>query len=139
MIKIKVKKLSKTAVMPKRMHANDAGFDLTSVSCKIDKEHNLAEVHGTGLAFEIPQGYGMFIFPRSSCYKNNAKMANCVAVIDSNYRGEVHIIFEKPTDYIVGDRIAQAVILPYPQVEYEEVNELQESERGTNGLGSTGK
>lgn len=139
MVKVKVKKLSKMAVMPKRMHPNDAGFDLTSASCKVDKEHHLAEVHGTGLAFEIPEGYAMFIFPRSSAYKNQALMSNCVAVIDSNYRGEVHVIFTKPTDYIVGDRIAQAIILPYPQVEYEEVEELQESERGTNGLGSTGK
>ena len=139
MIKVKVKKLSKTAVMPRRMHANDAGFDLTSASCQVDKEHHLAEVHGTGLAFEIPEGYAMFIFPRSSAYKNQALMSNCVGVIDSNYRGEVHVIFSKPTDYIVGDRIAQAVILPYPEVVYEEVDELSESNRGANGLGSTGK
>ena len=139
MVKVKVKKLSKMAVMPKRMHANDAGFDLTSISCKIDKDNHLAEVHGTGLAFEIPEGYAMFIFPSSSAYKNQALMSNCVGVIDSNYRGEVHVIFSKPTDYIVGDRIAQAVILPYPEVVYEEVDELSESNRGANGLGSTGK
>lgn len=138
-VTIKVKRLTRNAVLPKQMHIGDAGFDLTSTSCRIDKDHHLAEVHGTGLAFEIPEGYAMFIFPRSSAYKNQALMSNCVGVIDSNYRGEVHVIFSKPTDYIVGDRIAQAVILPYPEVVYEEVDELSESNRGTNGLGSTGK
>lgn len=138
-VKVKVKKLTRNAVLPKRMHIGDAGFDITSTSCRIDKDHHLAEVHGTGLAFEIPEGYAMFIFPRSSAFKNQALMSNCVGVIDSNYRGEVHVVFNKPTDYIVGDRIAQAVILPYPEVVYEEVDELSDSNRGANGLGSTGK
>lgn len=138
-VTIKVKRLANDAVLPQMMHIGDAGFDLVSTSKHIEKENGFAEVHGTGLAFEIPQGYGMFIFPRSSCYKNNASMANCVAVIDSNYRGEVHILFKNPTCYKVGERIAQAVILPIPEVTYEEVDSLCESNRGTNGLGSTGK
>lgn len=138
-VTIKVKRLTNDAVLPQMMHIGDAGFDLVSTSKHIEKEYGFAEAHGTGLAFEIPQGYGMFIFPRSSCYKNNASMANCVAVIDSNYRGEVHILFKNPTCYKVGERIAQAVILPIPEVIYEEVDSLCESNRGTNGLGSTGK
>lgn len=138
-VTIKVKKLTSNAVLPQMMRVGDAGFDLVSTSCRVDREHGFTEIHGTGLAFEIPQGYGMFIFPRSSCYKNNASMANCVAVIDSNYRGEVHILFKNPTCYEVGERIAQAVILPIPEVTYEEVDSLEESNRGANGLGSTGK
>ena len=138
MLKIKTKKLSENAMMPQQMNVGDAGFDLVATSRCIDKKHN-AVVYGTGLSFELPDGYAMFIFPRSSSYKHHALMANCVGVVDSGYRGEVHVMFRGlDCDYEVGDRIAQAVIMPIPSVEYVEAEELSDSERGANGIGSTG-
>lgn len=138
MLKIKTKKLSENAMMPQQMNVGDAGFDLVATSRCIDKKHN-AVVYGTGLSFELPDGYAMFIFPRSSSYKHHALMANCVGVVDCGYRGEVHVMFRGlDCDYEVGDRIAQAVIMPIPSVEYVEAEELSDSERGANGIGSTG-
>ena len=138
MLKIKTKKLSENAVLPQRMNVGDAGFDLVATSMRLDYENGVV-VYGTGLAFEIPDGYAMFIFPRSSSYKHYALMANCVGVVDSGYRGEVHVMFRGLyCDYEVGDRIAQAVITPIPSVEYVEAEELSDSERGANGIGSTG-
>lgn len=138
MLIIKTKKLSKNAVMPQRMNVGDAGFDLVATSMRKDYEHGVV-VFGTGLAFELPKGYAMFIYPRSSSYKHYALMANCVGVVDSGYRGEVHVVFRGfDCDYEVGDRVAQAVIMPIPCVEYVEAEELSESERGANGIGSTG-
>lgn len=138
MLIIKTKKLSKNAVMPQRMNVGDACFDLVATSMRKDYEHGVV-VFGTGLAFELPEGYAMFIYPRSSSYKHYALMANCVGVVDSGYRGEVHVVFRGfDCDYEVGDRVAQAVIMPIPCVEYVEAEELSESERGANGIGSTG-
>lgn len=138
MLKIKTKKLSENAVMPQRMNFGDAGFDLVATSMRKDYEHGVV-VFGTGLALELPEGYAMFVYPRSSSYKHHALMANCVGVVDSGYRGEVHVMFRGlDCDYKVGDRIAQAVIMPIPSVEYVKAEELSDSERGANGIGSTG-
>lgn len=138
MVKIKVKKLHPEAVLPKMMTDGAVGFDLTATSVEFDKERDVM-IYGTGLVFDIPKGYGMFIFPRSSVYKLKTMMANSVAVIDQDYRGEVHVILRHSMyRYAIGDRIAQAVILPVPDVEYEEVDELSETIRGDGGLGSTG-
>lgn len=139
MVKIKVKKLHPNAVLPQKMTDGAIGFDLTATDL-VQKTQDTT-IYGTGLAFEIPKGYGMFIFPRSSCYKHNAMMANSVAVIDNDYRGEVKVIVNDYGDrcsYDIGDRVAQAVILPIPEVEYEEVEALSETKRGSGGLGSTG-
>jgi dUTP pyrophosphatase len=68
------------ASLPRRMHPGDAGFDLVANSRQMDIENN-CYVYGTGLSVEVPRGYVMLIFPRSSCYKHAALMANCVAVI----------------------------------------------------------
>lgn len=136
-VTIKVIRKGALAALPKQMHVGDAGFDLVANSRKVDLV-NECMIYSTGLRVEIPKGYAMFIFPRSSCYKHAAMMANCVSVIDSGYRGEVHVVFkgiEGP--YKLGDRIAQAVILPVPEVEYVDACELSESDRGEGGLGST--
>lgn len=139
MLEVKVKKLASNANLPHQAHEGDAGFDLTAVSIVHDKTNNCT-IYNTGLAFSITEGYAMFVFPRSSSYKNNALMANCVGVIDSGYRGPVHVIFRgNNVRYNIGERIAQAIILPVPEVTYTEVDELSETDRGTNGLGSTGK
>lgn len=92
MLIIKTKKLRENAVMPQRMNVGDAGFDLVATSMRKDHEHGVV-VFGTGLAFELPEGYAMFVYPRSSSYKHHALMANCVGVVDSGYRGEVHVMF----------------------------------------------
>lgn len=102
---------------------------------------------GTGLAFEIPPGYVMLVYSRSGHGFNHAtRLANCVGVIDSDYRGEVKVMLtrdhdqtDKPTLMVSpGDRIAQALVLPIPRVEFEEVTELSATARGQGGFGSTG-
>lgn len=99
--------------------------------------------YGTGLAFEIPDGHVGLIFPRSSIYKTNERLANCVGVIDSDYRGEVSFIFDviagSGTPYIKGDRIGQLMIVRLPDIEVQEVEELSDTVRGSGGYGSTGK
>lgn len=102
-------------------------------------------VFDTGLAFEIPKDHVMLVFSRSSHgFKSNTRLANCVGVIDSDYRGELMVKLTRDSKYgssmeiKTGDRIAQAMIVPIPKVTFEEVEELSETERGEGGLGSTG-
>ena len=155
-MKVKVKKLHPDAVIPSYAKPGDAGMDLVAVSRYLDEFGNL--VYGTGLAFEIPEGYVGLVFPRSSVSKQELQLTNSVGVIDSGYRGEVTVKF-KPSNvrfevddewfsvfhpglcnmYGEGDRVAQMIILPYPQIEFEEVEELSETERGAGGYGSTGR
>lgn len=141
-MKVNIKKLNESAVIPKYAHDTDAGLDLVATSVEVDDDGNL--VYGTGLAFEIPVGYVGLVFPRSSVSLRSLVMANSVGVIDSGYRGEVTAKF-KPigqflqNPYQIGERVAQLVIIPYPHVEFQEVDILSESDRGTGGYGSTGK
>jgi dUTP pyrophosphatase len=93
---------------------------------------------------EIPFGYVGLIFPRSSVRNQDLILSNCVGVIDSGYRGELQATFKKTNGldsvrYNVGERGAQIVILPYPQIEMFEKSELSETDRGEGGYGSTGK
>ena len=140
-MKIKIKKLHKDAVIPKYSKSGDAGCDLVAVG-KI--ETDLYIEYDTGLAFEIKEGYVGLVFPRSSISKYHLSLANAVGVVDSGYRGSVTARFKKTldrawaTEYNVGDRIAQIIILPYPQVEFVEADELSNTERGSGGYGSSG-
>ena len=150
-MKIKVKRLTPTAKMPLRAHIDDAGADLFVDEIERDNYGNI--VYKTGLAFEIPIGYVGLLFPRSSNAKTDLRLTNCVGVLDSGYRGNVMFkyrpTYERPmpwgmerysdTDYKVGDRCGQIIVIPIPEVEFMEVEELSESERGTGGYGSTGK
>ena len=140
MIEIKFKKLCAEAVMPTKAHQSDAGADLTATSKKWDDEKQ-CWIYGTGIATEIPEGYVGLVFPRSSIRKYGLALANSIGVIDSGYRGEIMCSF-KPTGscptYNVGDKVAQMIIMPYPVVNYVEVTELSDSERGEGGHGSTG-
>ncbi len=159
-MKVKIKKLNENAVMPKKAHASDAGFDLVATSRDVDEHGNV--VYGTGLAFEIPEGYAGFIFPRSSISYKNLALSNAVGIIDSHYRGEVMAKFRVTSiaepvfsknlpnyiiistrslarTYEVGERIAQIIIMPYPEIEFEETDELSTTDRGTGGYGSTGR
>jgi dUTP pyrophosphatase len=137
-LNIKIKKLHKDAVIPTKAHATDAGCDLYATSCHYD---NGLIIYGTGIAVEIPEGYVGLVFPRSSIANTHLTLSNSVGVIDSGYRGEVMAKFRKggTRGYNVGDRIAQLIILPYPEVVFEEADELSESDRGTGGYGSSGK
>ena len=173
-MKVKIKKLHPDAVIPAYAKAGDAGMDLTAVSVTCDVFGNIC--YGTGLAFEIPEGYVGLVFPRSSNHKKGVILTNCVGVIDSGYRGEVSFKFRplfeiagsiagdgfkeehkknksnfdenqefyflkypgNHSTFKVGDRIGQIIIMPYPQIEFEEVQELSETERGTKGYGSSG-
>lgn len=137
-LNIKIKKLHKDAVIPTKAHATDAGCDLYATSCHYD---NGLIIYGTGIAVEIPEGYVGLVFPRSSIANTHLTLSNSVGVIDSGYRGEVMAKFRKggTRGYNVGDRIAQLIILPYPEVVFEEAEELSESDRGTGGYGSSGR
>lgn len=141
---IKIKKINPNAVIPKYAKPGDVGMDITAVDCQYDSKMDCF-VYDTGLAFEVPEGYGMFIFPRSSNRKTDAYLTNHVGILDAGYRGNLLLCYKNRDcsnhlpPYNVGDRIGQIVILPYPQIEFEEVSELSETERGTDGFGSTGK
>lgn len=141
-MKIKVQKLDERAVLPNRAHITDAGFDLTAVSVTKDEDIVLVYSVSFGIALEIPDGYAGFIFPRSSVYKSGFSLANCVGVIDSGYRGEVKAKFYDITldgkGYAPGDRCAQLIIMPIPEVSYTFCEELTNSDRAEGGFGSTG-
>lgn len=144
-MEIKIKKLNDNAVMPAKAHATDAGFDLYCTSIEIDWEKRQLVCH-TGLAFEIPDGYVGLIFPRSSVSNKPLMMANSVGVIDSGYRGEVTAKFNitgmqeiYANNYQVGDKIAQMIIIPYPEINFVESEKLSDTDRGSGGYGSTGR
>lgn len=139
-MEVKIKKLVEEAVVPKYAHSTDAGLDLTATSLEI---RNGVYIYGTGLAIEIPKGYVGLIFPRSSNFKQDLYLTNCVGVIDSGYRGEIKFMFKMgPINagniWRVGDRVGQLIIMPYPSIELKEVDELSDSDRGEGGFGSTG-
>ena len=139
-MKVKVKKLVENAVIPHYAKEGDAGLDLTATSVEVKGDK---VTYSCGLAIEIPKGYVGLLFPRSSNSKKDLLLTNSVGVIDSGYRGEITAVFKKieylAKVYKVGERFAQLVILPYPEIELEEAEELSVTKRGTGGYGSTGK
>jgi dUTP pyrophosphatase len=143
-MKVRFKKLSPNAVTPAYSKPGDAGLDLTAVSIKTVDQ--LYTEYGTGIAVEIPEGHVGLLFPRSSVTNKAQFVKNSVGVIDSNYRGELKLrlsdINVRPDVrgqfYDIGDRVGQLIIVPIPSIELDEVEELSETNRGTNGYGSTG-
>lgn len=140
---VKIKKLHPDAQIPAYATVGAACFDLHSI---VDKtlEFPMSETFATGLAFAVPDGHTMLIFSRSGHgFKNGVRLANCVGIIDSDYRGE--ILVKLQTDKIrsflhvrKGDRVAQAMIIPVEQVQFDVCDDLPETIRGQNGFGSTG-
>lgn len=139
---LKVKKLVSEATIPTRGSVDSAGMDLYAVG-----EYEIAPgsmvMISTGLAFEIPVNNFGGIFPRSGCAtKQGLRLANCVGVIDADYRGEVLVPLYNDSDEIQyihnGNRIAQMIIMPYKSVELTEVEELNDTGRGDGGFGHTG-
>ena len=141
MLEIKFKKLVETAKIPTKAHPTDAGADLTAVSREWNEELK-CWIYGTGIATEIPEGYVGLVFPRSSIRKYTLAQCNAVGIIDAHYRGEIMVSYKSTNDvqklYKIGDKIAQLIILPYPEVSYTEVETLSETDRGENGHGSSG-
>lgn len=141
-MKVNVKRLVPEAVIPVKAHPTDAGFDLVAVSVEEDRKRNIV-TYGTGLAIEIPAGYVGLLFPRSSVYKHQLELANCVGVVDASYRGEVflkyRIVQPHISRYTTGDKVGQLIIIPIPEIELNEADELSDTDRGTNGFGSTGR
>ncbi len=149
-MKVNVKKLDSSAVLPTYAKHGDAGMDLTATSKSYDEHGNV--VYGTSLAFEIPAGSVGLLFPRSSNTKKDLILGNSVGVLDSGYRGEVIFKFKRSSvatqetsfgysyeEYEAGCRIGQIIILPYPQIEFNLVDELSTTDRGIGGFGSTDK
>jgi dUTP pyrophosphatase len=139
---VKVKKLSDNAVIPSYSKVGDAGMDLT-ITREIENT-SFSVSYGFGISMEIPKNFVGLVFPRSSVRNQDLILSNCVGVIDSGYRGELQATFKKTNGldsfkYKVGERGAQIIILPYPQVKMVESDELSDTERGTGGFGSTGQ
>ena len=141
---IRIKRLHPTAIIPTSGSQFSAGYDLYAcLDSPVTIAAHRTQKVGTGLSVEIPDGYFGAIFARSGlASKNGIRPANCVGVCDSDYRGEYIVPLHNDTDedYTIyhGDRIAQMIVLPYLAVEFEEVLELSETDRGSRGFGSTG-
>lgn len=142
-MKLGIKRLSESAIIPKYQSKQASGFDLHSVDNYVLKP---GETHliSTGLAFDIPEGYEIQIRPRSGLSaKTGLRVANAPGTVDSDYTGEVKIIMANTGNLIEiidkGDRIAQAVLAPVVQAEIVEVDELKSTERAESGFGSTGR
>ena len=137
-----MRRLRQDAVVPKRAYAGDAGLDL--VACE---RHELGPgergVVGTGIAVAVPEGFAGFVQPRSGlASRHGIALVNSPGLIDSGYRGEIRVVLlntDRREPFVVepGMRIAQLVVLPVPELELAEVEELPESERGVRGFGSS--
>ena len=143
-MQVNIKKLDERAIVPVYSKPGDAGLDLTAIEAgmEINDDRTASIVYRTGLSIEIPEGYVGLLFPRSSISGYSLNLSNSVGVIDSGYRGEIISKFKVNTTslprlYEVGDRFAQLIIIPYPQIEFNVIEELTETERGEGGFGST--
>lgn len=144
-MKVNIKKLNESAVIPQYAKPGDAGMDVVATSVNVTDDYI---EYGTGLAFEVPEGYCMLIFPRSSNSKKDLLLCNSVGVLDSGYRGELKLRFkniiptvlseDSPKHYNIGDKVGQIMIIPYPIIEFNQVNDLTSTERADGGFGSTG-
>lgn len=149
---LKIKKTNPKAIIPSYATDGAACFDLHAADidgfsgCDAHVFNSAPAVCGTGLAFEIPSGHVMLIFSRSGHgFKHSTRLSNCVGVIDSDYRGEVKVKLTRDGENAPilqvspGDRVAQAMVLPVQRVNFDVVDELGETERGSGAFGSTGR
>jgi len=139
---LRFRKLRPEAVLPSYAHASDAGMDVRSVESLVIAPGARALVH-TGLVMLLPPGYEAQVRPRSGlALKNGVTVLNTPGTIDSGYRGEVGVILanfgEAPFEVKPGDKIAQIVVAPVTQAEIVETDEVDETDRGAGGFGSTG-
>jgi dUTP pyrophosphatase len=142
MIELPIRRLRPDAVVPARAYSGDAGLDLSSCE-RVELAPGERALVPTGLAVAIPEGYAGFVQPRSGlATKHGISIVNTPGLVDSGYRGELLVNLvntDKREAFVVepGMRIAQLVILPIPELELVEVDELPESERGVRGFGSS--
>lgn len=145
---IKFKRLRENAILP--TYATDGAGAVDLYACfddpgeaAINSTEHASVTLQTGWAVEVPEGHVMLILSRSGHgFKDNTRLANCVGLIDSDYRGEVAVKLTRDDGGMLfvrhGTRIAQAIVIPVPRVNLVEVEELSETKRGAGGFGSTG-
>jgi dUTP pyrophosphatase len=142
LIELPIQRLRKEAVVPERAYTGDAGLDLAACE-RVELAPGERALVGTGLAVAIPEGYAGFVQPRSGlAARHGLTIVNSPGLVDSGYRGELRIILlntDSSEPFVVepGMRIAQLVVLPIPELELVEVDELPTSERGVRGFGSS--
>ena len=142
MIELPVRRLRPDAALPARAYTGDAGFDLAACE-RVELAPGARAAVPTGLAVAIPEGYAGFVQPRSGlAARNGLTIVNTPGLVDSGYRGELVVILlntDREHGFVVepGTRIAQLVVLPVPEVDLLEVDELPASERGVRGFGSS--
>ena len=142
MIELPVRRLRPDAALPARAYTGDAGFDLAACE-RVELAPGERAAVPTGLAVAIPEGYAGFVQPRSGlAARNGLTIVNTPGLVDSGYRGELQVILlntdrERPFVVEPGMRIAQLVVLPAPEIELVELDELPASERGVRGFGSS--
>jgi dUTP pyrophosphatase len=137
-----IKLLSENATIPTYAHEGDAGMDLYSAIDAVIPYGETVKIP-TDVAMEIPTGFVGLIYPRSGlATKQGLRLANCVGVVDSGYRGNVIVALyndsKQPQEIHKGDRIAQMVIQPFVSLSLNVVDELENTERGEGGFGSSG-
>lgn len=139
---IKIKRFMNGVLLPKMGSAAAAGMDFYQPESVVIEPHQTQYVT-LGLAMEIPNGYMLMLAPRSSMSKTPLVIPNSFGVIDADYRGEIKGIFKNTGDdaYLIqkGDRLLQGILVPVGALNLLEVDELTETERGSGGIGSTGK
>jgi dUTP pyrophosphatase len=157
---INIQLLDKLAKVPTQSREGDAAWDLVATSRTIEGKY---VEYGTGIVVAIPEDHVGLLFPRSSVSNYDLNLANCVGVIDANYRGEVKLRFKtaipvkewndqigNPFDpgqdydeifkiYNVGDKVGQLIVIPRPYLEFNVVDNLNTTNRGAGGFGSSGK
>ncbi len=142
---VKVKKLNDKAVLPTRGSNYAAGYDVyAAIENPVEVNPHETVKIGTGLAFELEEGYFMSINARSGlATKQGLRPANCVGICDADYRGEyivaVHNDSNETRTIEPGERIAQIILQQFTPMQFEEVEELSETVRGAGGFGSTGE
>ena len=146
-MKIKIKKTHRDARLPSYIRPGDSAMDLYAcLDGPIKIPPGERRIIQCGVAVELPPGYGMLIVPRSGLsVKHGVTVHNAPGLVDSNYRGEIRVIihnemrtFNESFEVFHGARIAQALVLPIPSIEWDEVDILSESSRGDKGFGSSG-
>jgi len=141
-IELPFRRLRDDAVVPGRAYSGDAGLDLTACD-RVELAPGERATVGTGLAVAIPEGYAGFVQPRSGlALRHGITIVNTPGLVDSGYRGELKVVLlntDARESFLVepGMRIAQLVVLPVPEVDPIEVEELPASERGVRGFGSS--
>lgn len=144
-MRINIKRLNDKAVIPTRAHETDAGVDLYAA---IDKPieitpHSTVKI-GTGIAVELPEGtFGAIVARSGLATKKGLRPANCIGICDQQYRGEYIVALHNDSELTQsvepGERIAQLIVIPYLKVDFDEVQELNETERGDSGFGDSGR